>query len=312
MHDPRGALPITDEESQSAISPQTTHTSMRDFKMMSMKSVHSTSSEITIAPALSSDSFSLANEKSRMPSNSSVSDNESTRKQSHQSSRKQSHQSQSRRSSRDKTGSRHRKNSTTFIAHRSKMQKGRFPINGMPQVTQDHIQQAFKEMDYERTGFLGVSELRYLLTMSGERPTDEELDEMVRLLDKEGAGKVSFVDFLNLFHTKSAVLGQMLTMRPAAPVDTLVSAVVSRKTSTAQIDAERFFQRSDGRPTSREIQAQERAKLLPAPKEKAGHTRARPEGGRDPLPLSPRQAKADRLAREKRAEVIRADAIPGR
>jgi len=87
-------------------------------------------------------------------------------------------------------------------------------VSGLPGVTPEHIDQAFKEMDFDHNGFLGVNELRFLLTVLGEDPSDEELDEMLALLGGEGDGQVSYEDFLTLFAPTSAVLQEMIAQAP--------------------------------------------------------------------------------------------------
>lgn len=87
-------------------------------------------------------------------------------------------------------------------------------VKDLPGVTQEHISQAFQEMDFDHNGFLGVNEIRFMLTVLGEDPTDEELDEMLAMLGGEGDGQVSFEDFLTLFAPSSAVLQEMISQAP--------------------------------------------------------------------------------------------------
>lgn len=87
-------------------------------------------------------------------------------------------------------------------------------VEGLPGVKEDHIHEAFRQIDFDGNGFVGVSELRYLLTVQGERPTDEELDEMIRMIDTEGAGQISYEDFLQLFGPGHPVLLEMVACAP--------------------------------------------------------------------------------------------------
>merc|ERR1719436_972675 len=91
-----------------------------------------------------------------------------------------------------------------------------FPIDGMPGVNEDHVKAAFQEIDFDHNEHVGVNELRYLLTIAGDNPTDEELDEMISMLDDDGDGQVNYEEFLSLFAHDSIVLAQMLAMRPEA------------------------------------------------------------------------------------------------
>jgi len=87
-------------------------------------------------------------------------------------------------------------------------------VDGLPGVEVGHLAQAFREIDFDGHGFIGVSELRYLLVLHGERPTDEELDEMVRIVDTDGNGKIAFEDFCQLFCPGSVVHTELTSMAP--------------------------------------------------------------------------------------------------
>eukprot|EP00928_Gymnodinium_smaydae_P048961 TRINITY_DN32807_c0_g1_i1.p1 TRINITY_DN32807_c0_g1~~TRINITY_DN32807_c0_g1_i1.p1 ORF type:complete len:297 (+),score=83.43 TRINITY_DN32807_c0_g1_i1:104-892(+) len=93
-----------------------------------------------------------------------------------------------------------------------------FPIEGLPGVKEDHVRDAFQEIDLDRNDHIGVSELRYVLALAGENPTDEELDEMIGMLDDDGDGQVAYKEFLGLFSHDSVVLAQMLAMRPEGAI----------------------------------------------------------------------------------------------
>ena len=42
------------------------------------------------------------------------------------------------------------------------------------------------------TGFIGVGQLRYILTNLGEKMTDEEVDELLKAVDTSGNGEVNY------------------------------------------------------------------------------------------------------------------------
>lgn len=44
-------------------------------------------------------------------------------------------------------------------------------------------------------GYIGASEIRFVLDALGEAVTDEEIDEMIRLIDIDGDGQVNFKEF---------------------------------------------------------------------------------------------------------------------
>jgi len=44
-------------------------------------------------------------------------------------------------------------------------------------------------------GFIAAAEIRFVLDALGEHVTDEEIDEMIRLVDQDGDGQVNFKEF---------------------------------------------------------------------------------------------------------------------
>eukprot|EP00913_Durusdinium_trenchii_P003153 g2914.t1 len=93
--------------------------------------------------------------------------------------------------------------------------KGKVQVMAVPEVALPL--QAFTQIDFDGNGFIGVSELRYLLTVLGEEPKDDELDEMLAMIGSESDGQAAFEDFRMLFAPKSSVLAEMETMAPAPP-----------------------------------------------------------------------------------------------
>jgi len=55
----------------------------------------------------------------------------------------------------------------------------------------------FQVFDKEMTGFIGVGELRYVLTSLGEKLTNEEVDELLKGMDVKG-DQVNYVDFVKM------------------------------------------------------------------------------------------------------------------
>ena len=60
------------------------------------------------------------------------------------------------------------------------------------------IVEAFKAFDLDHNHFVGAAEIRHILINIGEQVTDEEVDEMIRMVDKDGDGQVSFEEFYEL------------------------------------------------------------------------------------------------------------------
>lgn len=60
------------------------------------------------------------------------------------------------------------------------------------------IEEAFRFLDLDKNMFVGAAELRHVLICMGELITDEEIDEMIRMVDTDGDGQVSFDEFHKL------------------------------------------------------------------------------------------------------------------
>lgn len=65
--------------------------------------------------------------------------------------------------------------------------------NGM--FTDKEILEAFQAFDLDHNNYVGAAEIRHVLINIGESPTDEEVDEMIKMVDKDGDGQVSFGEF---------------------------------------------------------------------------------------------------------------------
>jgi len=58
--------------------------------------------------------------------------------------------------------------------------------------------EAFKAFDLDKNQYVGAAELRHVFTSIGENVTDEEIDEMIRMSDKDGDGQIAFGEFLEM------------------------------------------------------------------------------------------------------------------
>ena len=47
-------------------------------------------------------------------------------------------------------------------------------------------------------GYVGAAEIRFVLDALGEDVTDEEIDEMIRLIDVDGYGQVNYNEFFKM------------------------------------------------------------------------------------------------------------------
>jgi Ca2+-binding EF-hand superfamily protein len=63
----------------------------------------------------------------------------------------------------------------------------------------NEIREAFQTFDIDKNMYIGVSELKHVLGMIGEKVSDDEIDAMIRLGDTDGSGQVSFDGFYKLF-----------------------------------------------------------------------------------------------------------------
>lgn len=61
--------------------------------------------------------------------------------------------------------------------------------------TDKEILEAFQAFDLDHNNYVGAAEIRHVLINIGESPTDEEVDEMIKMVDKDGDGQVSFNEF---------------------------------------------------------------------------------------------------------------------
>ena len=58
--------------------------------------------------------------------------------------------------------------------------------------TEDQIKAAFKAFDKDGNGFVSASDLRHALTSLGEKFTQAEVDEVIRVLDVDSDGQVNY------------------------------------------------------------------------------------------------------------------------
>lgn len=63
---------------------------------------------------------------------------------------------------------------------------------GLPE---DYIK-GFQVFDKNQTGYIGVGELRYILTSVGEKLTDAEVDELLKGVNVTAEGEVDYVEFV--------------------------------------------------------------------------------------------------------------------
>ena len=64
-----------------------------------------------------------------------------------------------------------------------------------PNYETEQIKEAFDIFDINRNGYIGVDELKEIFTIINEEVSEEELNEMIGLADKEGDGQVNWLNF---------------------------------------------------------------------------------------------------------------------
>ncbi|RYZ13640.1 MAG: hypothetical protein EOO70_08390, partial [Myxococcaceae bacterium] len=64
--------------------------------------------------------------------------------------------------------------------------------------TDEEILEAFKAFDLDKNNYVGAAEIRHVLINIGETVTDEEVDEMIRMVDSDGDGQVSWEEFYSM------------------------------------------------------------------------------------------------------------------
>eukprot|EP00941_MAST-03F_sp_MAST-3F-sp1_P003129 g3129.t1 len=73
--------------------------------------------------------------------------------------------------------------------------------------TDEHITNAFRDFDLNKNNFISAAEVRHILVNIGEQPTDEEVDEIIRLSDRSGDGQISFDEFYRSVRGKAPPKG---------------------------------------------------------------------------------------------------------
>ncbi|EQC31150.1 hypothetical protein SDRG_11078 [Saprolegnia diclina VS20] len=66
------------------------------------------------------------------------------------------------------------------------------------EFSEAEILSAFKFIDLDKNAFIGAAEIRHILICMGELITDAEVDMMVKMVDRDGDGQVSFEEFRKL------------------------------------------------------------------------------------------------------------------
>ncbi|ORY69137.1 putative myosin regulatory light chain cdc4 [Leucosporidium creatinivorum] len=71
------------------------------------------------------------------------------------------------------------------------------PGGNEPAGTAEEFIRGFQVFDKEGNGFIGVGELRYVLTSLGEKLSDAEVDELLQGVKVTPEGNLNYVDFVH-------------------------------------------------------------------------------------------------------------------
>ena len=66
----------------------------------------------------------------------------------------------------------------------------------------DKIHETFWVFDKDGNGYISAVELHHVMTNSGVKLTDEEVDEMIKEADTDGDGRVNYEEFVQMVTAK--------------------------------------------------------------------------------------------------------------
>lgn len=76
----------------------------------------------------------------------------------------------------------------------------------------------FQVFDKDMTGFIGVGQLKYILTNLGEKMTDDEVDELLKAVDTS-SGQVNYTGMYPRPTTAMSMLGELRLLTACAATD---------------------------------------------------------------------------------------------
>ncbi|CAH1788764.1 unnamed protein product [Owenia fusiformis] len=75
-------------------------------------------------------------------------------------------------------------------------------MSGLSKLEIARYRKVFDRLDRDGSGSISSGELKVALEEVGHRPSDEEVQELVKQIDTDGNGEVEWEEFLAIFQTK--------------------------------------------------------------------------------------------------------------
>lgn len=84
----------------------------------------------------------------------------------------------------------------------SRKEKPRGRHHGLTQQKKQEIKEAFELFDTDGSGTIDAKELNVAMRALGFEMTDEQIDQMIRDVDKDGSGAIDFDEFVHMMTAK--------------------------------------------------------------------------------------------------------------
>mmetsp|Transcript_15728 Transcript_15728/g.29670 ORF Transcript_15728/g.29670 Transcript_15728/m.29670 type:complete len:701 (-) Transcript_15728:1141-3243(-) len=119
------------------------------------------------------------------------------------------------------------------------------------EFSDQQILEAFRSFDLDKNNYVGAAELRHILVSIGETVKDEEVDEMIKMVDKDGDGQVCFEEFYKMVtggRKPPPSLGRRRNTEHFSPMRANLKSPINRRDSLAVAQAA-----AEARNTKRKI-----------------------------------------------------------
>ncbi|CAB4492314.1 uncharacterized protein OCT59_010897 [Rhizophagus irregularis] len=70
------------------------------------------------------------------------------------------------------------------------------PDGFAPAASYEEIFEGFQVFDKDRTGYISVGEVKYVLTSLGEKLSEAEVDDLIKIVDVDKNGNIKYEDFI--------------------------------------------------------------------------------------------------------------------